>query len=100
MNAIHFAGADFFLGGAELSPELREALADCACPGQDASDAVAYARRAFSITGDPADCKAYLSGIGAWEESELSDHDSNLDKLTWLAACDLSESELIYFATY
>lgn len=99
-DSIHFAGVDFCLDGADLSPELRQALADCATPGQDASDSVSYVRRTFTITGDPTDCADYLRGYGAWEDSELKDHESNLDRLVWIAACDLAEGDSVYFATY
>lgn len=35
-----------------------------------------------------ADC---LRECGAWDAEELADHDANLDRLLWVACCDISE---------
>ncbi len=35
--------------------------------------------------------KAELREYGAWEESELIDHEANLQRLVWLAGCDINE---------
>jgi hypothetical protein len=32
-----------------------------------------------------------LSEYGAWDDDELSDHEQNLDRLLWIACCDLAE---------
>jgi hypothetical protein len=32
-----------------------------------------------------------LREYGAWDDGELSDHESNLDRLLWIACCDISE---------
>lgn len=37
-----------------------------------------------------------LSEYGAWDNEELLDHESNIIKLLWLAAWDISENILIY----
>lgn len=100
MNALHFAGSDFMLESDGLSDDLREALEECGSPGQDASPAVTYVRENFDVTGDPADCAAYLRGYGAWDDTELQDHDTNLDRLVWLTGCSIREGEPAYFSTY
>jgi hypothetical protein len=41
---------------------------------------------------DPATLRAEMAEYGAWGEAELSDHDANLQRLVWLAACDISEA--------
>ena len=96
MEALHFAGSFFSVAGDDLSEELRAALIDCAAPG-DASSAVAFVRSQFAISGDESACKAFLRGYGAWSDDELSDHDENLNRLVWLAGCDISEQGEIYF---
>lgn len=35
-----------------------------------------------------ADC---LSEYGTWDDTELQDHDKNIDRLLWIAACDIQE---------
>lgn len=32
-----------------------------------------------------------LDGWGAWDEAELADHGQNLQRILWLAACDVAE---------
>lgn len=98
-STLHFAGADWTLEADEVAPGLLSDLEDCGASG-DVSEAVAYVRRCYVVTGDPADCAAYLRGYGAWEDDELADHDTNLDRLVWLAGCSLHEGEAAYFSTY
>jgi len=98
-NAIHYAGIDFLLGRDDVSPELLADLVDCGKPGP-ADEAVAYVRRVYDITGDEADCAAYLKGYGAWTEEELLDHDENLNRLIWLTGGALAEDEDAYFSIY
>jgi hypothetical protein len=99
INKLHFAGNDFSLTREELSDDLAEALLDCGASG-DASEAVAYVLSSFEVTGEPDDCRAMLAGYGAWDDAELSDHQTNLKRLVWLAGCDLREQNEIYFSAY
>ncbi len=98
-NSIHYAGSDYTVTVAELAPDLLAALDDCGAPG-DAQEAVNYVLRTFEITGDEKDCAQYLNGTGAWEASELEAHDVNLERLVWLAGCDLREDGEAHFCTY
>ena len=98
-NSLHFAGSDFMLSANECCDSLRDALLDCGGSG-DASDAVAYVRQHFEVSGDHGQCAAMLRGYGAWDETELADHDANLDRLVWLTGCALRESGEAYFAAY
>lgn len=99
-TAIHFAGSDFFLAADDVCNDLRDALKDCGRGGQDATEAVAFVRSQFRVTGDEADCKSYLRGYGAWEDDELEDHDNNLERLVWLTGCALNKGEDAYFCAY
>ena len=40
---------------------------------------------------DPKLLAKELSEWGAWDEAELADHDQNLQRILWLAACDIAE---------
>lgn len=98
--AIHFAGSDFTLDLEDVPPEHRDDLLDCGAGGQDALPAVTHALSQIAVTGDEADCRAYLHGYGAWEDDELADHATNLERLVWLTGCALREGESAYFSTY
>jgi len=41
---------------------------------------------------DPAALRAELKEYGAWDADELSDHNANLDRILWIAACDIQEN--------
>ena len=41
---------------------------------------------------DPAVLRAELKEHGAWDADELSDHNANLDRILWIAACDIREN--------
>lgn len=100
MSELHFAGADWLMMYGDLDPVLLQDLLDCGTPGQSANDAVAYVLETHKVTGDVANCAAYLRGYGAWDDAELADHDTNLSRLVWLAGCMLREEGMAHFATY
>ena len=98
-NTLHFSGSDMFIAADELDAALLADLLDCSAPGS-ADEAVAYVLSAYTVTGDPADCRAMLKGYGAWDDEELADHDENLARLVWLTGCGLAEDEReVYFST-
>jgi hypothetical protein len=37
-----------------------------------------------------------LREYGAWDSAELADHDANLMRLVWIAACDVAEDPDFY----
>lgn len=41
---------------------------------------------------DRSDLVSELSGYGAWDDQELADHQQNLQRLLWLACCDIREN--------
>jgi len=99
MTALDFRGQDWIVSKSELSKALRADLIDCGASG-DAGGAVDYVLTHYTVSGDEADCAAYLTGYGAWDEEELRDHDANLRRLIWLTGCALRESGEAYFCTY
>ena len=98
INALHFAN-DIFISANELTPELERDLRDCGKSG-DAQDAVDYVIQHYDVSGDPVVCRDILSQYGAWEDDELMDHYTNLQRLVWLSGCDLEESDELYFSSY
>lgn len=40
---------------------------------------------------DAAEVRAALKEYGCWEADELADHETNLDRMLWLACCDVKE---------
>jgi len=42
---------------------------------------------------DPADVAAELREYGAWDSAELADHQANLLRLVWIAACNIWEEQ-------
>ena len=41
----------------------------------------------------PDSIRAELKEYGAWDSDELADDDANWQRLVWLAACDIAESD-------
>lgn len=39
----------------------------------------------------PEQIAAELKEYGAWDEQELQDHDQNIQRILWIAACNISE---------
>ena len=78
--------------------ELRIPMADakgCSHPGPCDADVDELrsqsdiARQLDAIDKDT--LAAELKGYGAWDAAELADHGANLDRLLWIACCDLAE---------
>ena len=42
---------------------------------------------------DPASVREELREYGAWDETELSDHEQNLQRVLWLAAGDIESQD-------
>jgi hypothetical protein len=47
-------------------------------------------------TIDPADLTRELREYGAWDDTELADHNQNLQRILWLAAGDIVENPQDY----
>lgn len=81
-------------GRIELQMTLAQAQS-CSHPGHCDAD-VALLRQQPKIKRqlDKLDLKlvaAELDEYGAWDDEELADHNANLDRLLWIAACDIAE---------
>jgi len=42
----------------------------------------------------PETVRACLKEYGAWDADELADHEANLDRIVWLAGCDIREEQV------
>ena len=83
------------LGRIDLQITKKQAQA-CSHPGPCDND-VAALRQVPAIKRqldklNPALVAECLSEYGTWEDDELADHESNLDRLLWIACCDISEN--------
>ena len=78
--------------------ELQIAFGDaCTCnhPGPADGNVLTLSRQPYIAEQlaklDPKLLAAELKEWGAWDETELADHDQNLQRILWLAACDIAE---------
>lgn len=68
-----------------------ECVIDCSASGS-VDDAVDYWRNQLSLDLDPDLVRSVLGECGAWDEEELQDNQANMERLIWIAACDIKES--------
>ena len=80
--------------------ELQIAFDDaCACnhPGPADGAVAALALKPYIAEQlaklDPKLLADELDDWGAWDETELADHNQNLQRILWLAACDIAEGQ-------
>lgn len=67
-----------------------ECVSDCSHQGDCGEDVRAWASR-LKLVLDPDALRGELYGYGAWEEWELSDHEVNIRRIIWIAACNIKE---------
>ncbi len=81
-------------GRIELEMTLKQAQS-CSHPGKCDMDVKALSNKpeisAQLEKIDPAVLREELSEYGAWEDSELQDHQVNLQRILWLLAGDIAE---------
>lgn len=62
-----------------------------------ADECVADLRKAYDIECDEKEAITYLKSMGSWDDTELSDHDANLDRLVWIACLDCQDQKTTYW---
>lgn len=78
-----------------------EAVTDCSHSGRCDDDVSFWAPRiktqvekdAFKNAPTPDAIRAELKECGAWDDEELSDDETNWQRIVWLACCNISEDE-------
>lgn len=83
-------------GSGRINLEMsKEQASSASHSGSCDDDVMALSREpkiASQIAGiDPDLLAKELSEYGAWDETELADHDQNLQRLVWIAAGDIAD---------
>ncbi len=68
-----------------------ECVIDCSHQG-DCDEAVNYWVDHLEFDGPAWLFREYLSGFGAWDSSDLCDHEENRKRVLWTWACNCRES--------
>ena len=84
-------------GDGRIELQMTGADADsCSHSGSCDSDVLALSHTPYIARQlrklAPETVREELRGYGAWDDEELADHAQNLQRLLWLAACDIAES--------
>lgn len=82
---------DWFSGRMATKNPPADAVLDCSVPGQAADEAVDYWVNRLGFDGPSWLIREHLSGYGAWEPSDLCDHQQNLRRLLWVWCFDIVE---------
>lgn len=67
-----------------------QCVIDCSHQGK-CDDDVKFWLKKLNLVIFPDDLRKELKEYGAWDEIELSDHESNLNRILWITACNLKE---------
>jgi hypothetical protein len=80
----------FDLTGCSLQEPPADCVSDCAAQGR-VDAAVDHWVRKLSFEAPAWLLRRYLGRYGAWDCSELCDHQQNLRRLLWTWCCDIRE---------
>lgn len=91
---IHFEGSDCIFYADDFCAHVLERLLACGAGQSDNTEAVVdfISSPDIEIIVTEEDAKKYLRPYGAWEESELANHNRNIERLIWQLGCQLRES--------
>jgi hypothetical protein len=87
MNYFDYLDSTGYILASELPDEC---ISDCSAQGS-VDEAVEYWVKQLDFEAPEQNVKEYLGCFGAWDDDELSDNDSNLQRLLWVVCCDLKE---------
>lgn len=82
--------ADWFDGRQAIRELPAECIKDCSRPGP-VDEAVDYWVRRLDLQAPPWLLRQHLKGFGAWDRSELCNHNANLRRLLWTWSCSCQE---------
>lgn len=87
-----------------MKPQIKFKLHDYAemptdiiqdAPSSGAFDDYAdWIMSAYDVICDPDEARKALKNYGAWDDSELEDHEANLRRLLWIAVLDCQEQSV------
>lgn len=88
----------FTSGSGRIEFQLTLDQAEAMSHSGRCDDDVAEGRKVPEIAAqlakiDPEVLRSELREYGAWDDLELSDHESNLDRILWLAAGDIRDRQ-------
>lgn len=90
---------EWFDGRASRRQLPPECIADCSGVGQRDADVAAWLDR-LNFDGPAWLFREYLEGFGAWDASELCNHQDNRARVLWIWACNCAEEPGVYDYLY
>lgn len=82
---------DWFMGRTSVRQLPLECVIDCSHQG-DCDEDVNYWVDHLDFDGPAWLFREYLRGFGAWDSSDLCDHEENRKRVLWTWACNCRES--------
>jgi hypothetical protein len=89
----------WFHGRESLRQLPPECVADCSGSGDRTADVAAWVRR-LDFDGPAWLFREYLREYGAWDHSDLCDHNANRERILWTWACNCAEEPGAYDFLY
>ena len=68
-----------------------DCVLECSAAGA-VDEAVAYWIKELDFDVPEPQAARWLKEFGAWDEEELANHDDNVQRVLWLACCDIKEN--------
>jgi hypothetical protein len=84
----HIPWAGWFKGRTAIRDLPGDCIEDCSAPEVDASETVDLWVKMLQFEAPPWLLREFLRGTGAYEPSQLCDHQANLRRLLWIWAND------------
>lgn len=84
-----------YIGSIELPKEVVNACSHSGDCTEDVQRCLKIPEIALELNGlDKEGLKKELSEYGAWSDTQLENHQDNLERILWIAASDISEENL------
>ena len=73
----------------------RDCVVSCSRQGHCDKD-VEFWNRRLNLDLPTDQLRAELKEYGAWDSAQLDDHNANLHRIIWIAACDINENRVAF----